>query len=72
VIIFDEYQKREIVNLKTRVTPNVLPDRNSRKRLRKDFIVATPTPNHNKVDLEKDRANNEELRTFLYMEISKR
>jgi hypothetical protein len=72
VIIFDEYQKRETVNLKTRVTLNVLSDRNPRKRSRKDPITVTPTPNHNKIDLKKDRANNEELRTFLYMKILKR
>jgi hypothetical protein len=72
VIIFDEYQKREIINLKTRVTSNVLSDRNPRKRLRKDPIAVTPTPNHNKINLEKDYADNEKLRTFLYIKIFKR
>jgi hypothetical protein len=72
VIIFDEYQKKETVNLKTRVTLNVLSDRNSRKKPRKDFIAVTPTPNHNKINLEKDRAVNVEPGTFFYMKILKR
>jgi hypothetical protein len=72
VIIFDEYQKRRTVNLKTRVTSNVLLNRNPRKRLRKNPITVTPTPNYNKVNLEKDRADNEEPGTFLCMEIFKR
>jgi hypothetical protein len=72
VIIFDEYQKKETVDLKTRVTSNVLSDRNSRGRSRKDFITAVLTPNHNKINLEKDRAADVEPGTFLYMEIFKR
>jgi hypothetical protein len=72
VIIFDEYQKRETVNLKTRVTPNVLSDRNSRERPRKNPVTVIPTPIHNKVNLEEDRADNEEPETFLYVEIFKR
>jgi hypothetical protein len=72
VVIFDEYQKRGTVNLKTRVTLNVLPDRNPRKRLRKDPVATTPTLNHNKVNLGKDSAANEEPETFLYIEILKR
>jgi hypothetical protein len=72
VIIFDEYQKREIIDLKTRITLNVLPDRNSRERLRKDPVTATPTLNHNKINLEKDCAVNEKLKTFLYIKIFKR
>jgi hypothetical protein len=72
VIIFDEYQKEETVNLKTRVTSNVLPNRNPRERSRKDPVAIAPTPNHSKVNLKKDSAVNEELRTFLYMEIFKR
>jgi hypothetical protein len=72
VIIFDEYQKRETVNLKTRVTPNVLSDRNPRERLRKDLIAVTPTSNHSKINLEKDRAANVEPEIFLYVEIFKR
>jgi hypothetical protein len=72
VVIFDEYQKREIVDLKTRVTLNVLPDRNSRGRSRKDPVTVTPTLNHSKINLEKDRAANVEPGTFLYMEILKR
>jgi hypothetical protein len=72
VIIFDEYQKRKTVNLKTRVTLNVLSDRNPRKRLRKDLVATVPTPNHNKINLKKDGAANEELKTFLYIKIFKR
>jgi hypothetical protein len=72
VVIFDEYQKREIVNLKTRVTLNVLPDQNPRKRPRKDPVVIIPTLNHNKVNLGEDNAVNEKLGTFLYIEIFKR
>jgi hypothetical protein len=72
VIIFDEYQKRETVDLKTRVTPNVLSDRNSRERPRKDPVVVAPTPNHSKVNLEKDRAADVKPGTFLYVEILKR
>jgi hypothetical protein len=72
MVIFDEYQKKEIINLKTRVTLNVLLDRNSRERLRKDLIAVTPTPNHNKINLEEDRAANVEPETFLYVEIFKR
>jgi hypothetical protein len=72
VIIFDEYQKRETINLKTRVTLNVLLDRNPRGRPRKDLIAVTPTLNHSKVNLEKDRAADVEPGTFLYMEIPKR
>jgi hypothetical protein len=72
VIIFDEYQKRETVNLKTRVTSNVLPDRNSRERSQKDPITVISTPNHSKINLEEDRAANVELKTFLYIEILKR
>jgi hypothetical protein len=58
VIIFDEYQKRETVDLKTRVTLNVFSDRNPRKRSQKDPIAVAPTPNHNKINLEKDYAAN--------------
>jgi hypothetical protein len=72
VIIFDEYQKKETINLKTRVTPNVLSDRNPRKILRKNFITVTPTPNHNKIDLKKDRAINEKPKTFFYVKVFKR
>jgi hypothetical protein len=72
MIIFDEYQKGETVNLKTRVTSNVLSDRNLRGRPRKDFIAVAPTPNHNKINLEKDRAANVEPETFLYVKILKR
>jgi hypothetical protein len=72
VVIFDEYQKRETVNLKTRVTLNVLSDRNPRERSRKDLIAVIPTPNHNKINLKKDRAANVEPGTFFYMEILKR
>jgi hypothetical protein len=72
VIIFDEYQKKEIVNLKTRITPNVLSDRNLRERSRKDSVAATLTPNHNKINLEKDCAANEEPGTFFYVKIFKR
>jgi hypothetical protein len=72
VIIFDEYQKRETVNLKTRITLNVFLDRNPRKRLRKDPVVVIPTPNHGKINLKEDCAVNEEPKTFLYMEIFKR
>jgi hypothetical protein len=72
VVIFNEYQKRETVNLKTRITLNVLPDRNLRKKPRKDLIVVTLTPNHNKVNLEKDYAVNKKLGTFLYIKILKR
>jgi hypothetical protein len=72
MIIFDEYQKKEIIDLKTRVTPNVLSDRNSRKRLRKDPVVIAPISNHSKINLEKDGAANEEPGTFFYMKIFKR
>jgi hypothetical protein len=72
VIIFDEYQKGEIINLKTRVTSNVLSDRNPREKSRKNPITVIPTPNHNKINLEKDRAADVEPGTFLYMEIFKR
>jgi hypothetical protein len=72
VIIFDEYQKRETVNLKTRVTSNVLSDRNPRGRPRKDSVIVTPTPNHSKINLKKDRAADVEPGTFLYVEILKR
>jgi hypothetical protein len=72
VVIFDEYQKKEIINLKTRVTLNVLLNRNPRKRSRKDLVATVSTPNHNKINLKKDNAANEELRTFLYIEIFKR
>jgi hypothetical protein len=72
VIIFDEYQKEETVNLKTRVTSNVLSDRNSRGRSRKDLIAVTPTPNHNKINLKEDRAANVKPETFLYVKILKR
>jgi hypothetical protein len=72
VVIFNEYQKGETINLRTRVTPNVFPDRNPRERSRKDLIAAAPTPNHNKINLKEDRAADVELRTFLYMEILKR
>jgi hypothetical protein len=72
VVIFDEYQKGETVDLKTRVTLNVLSDRNPRGRPRKDLIAVAPTPNHSKINLKKDRAVNVEPETFLYMEILKR
>jgi hypothetical protein len=72
VIIFDEYQKRETIDLKTRVTLNVLSDRNLRGRSRKDFIIVILTPNHSKINLKEDRAVNVKLKTFLYMEILKR
>jgi hypothetical protein len=72
VIIFDEYQKREIIDLKTRVTSNVLPNRNPRERPRKDLVTVTPTPNHKKINLKEDRTDNEEPGIFLYMEIFKR
>jgi hypothetical protein len=72
VIIFDEYQKRETVNLKTHITSNVFLDRNPRKKLRKDPVTVISTLNHSKINLEKDCTVNEELRTFLYMEIFKR
>jgi hypothetical protein len=72
VIIFDEYQKRETVDLKTRVTSNVLLDRNPRERLRKNLVIIAPTPNHSKINLEEDGAVNEEPETFLYVEIFKR
>jgi hypothetical protein len=72
VIIFDEYQKKKTVNLKIRVTLNVLLDRNPRKKLRKDPVVIAPTPNYNKVNLKKDGAANEELKIFFYMKIFKR
>jgi hypothetical protein len=71
VIIFDEYQKRETVNLKTRVTSNVLSDRNSRGRSRKDPVTVTLTPNHSKINLKEDRAANVEPGTFFYVEILK-
>jgi hypothetical protein len=72
VVIFDEYQKKEIINLKTRVTLNVLPDRNPRRRPRKDPVVTALILNHSKVNLEKDSAANEKPGTFLYIEIPKR
>jgi hypothetical protein len=72
VIIFDEYQKKETVDLKTRVTLNVLSDRNSRERSRKDSVIIILTSNHSKINLEKDRAANVEPGTFLYVEIFKR
>jgi hypothetical protein len=72
VIIFDEYQKRETVDLKTRVTSNVLSDRNPRERPRKDPVVIIPTSNHKKINLKENRTDNEESETFLYMEIFKR
>jgi hypothetical protein len=72
VIIFDEYQKKKTVNLKTRVTSNVLPDRNLRERLRKDPVIIAPTLNHSKIDLEKNGAANEKPETFLYIKIFKR
>jgi hypothetical protein len=72
VIIFNEYQKEKTVDLKTRVTSNVLSDRNSRERSRKDPVTVTPTPNHKKINLKEDRTDNEEPKTFLYVEIFKR
>jgi hypothetical protein len=72
VIIFDEYQKKETVNLKTRVTSNVFSGRNLREKLRKNPVAIVLTSNHSKVDLEKDGAANEEPGTFFYIEIFKR
>jgi hypothetical protein len=72
VIIFDEYQKKEIINLKIRVTLNVLSDRNSRERSRKDPVAIAPTSNHNKINLKEDGVVNEKSETFFYVKIFKR